>query len=203
MSFVSQRSLFLFLLPPFPTTIKTTFSPYKTTFRFLPTPTTMQNFFIIFSLLLFLGVTIVEAQQEGKAVVQQQQLWCVAKNNAEDTALQQALDWACGPGGANCGPIQNSGPCYDPNDLIDMATYAFNDYCLKHGMSDETCNFSNTAALTALDPSNFFFFLIFFSLFIYIYIVLRTSCILFFGIKSLFLIYLEFSGHDKCKYTSR
>ncbi|XP_021845295.1 PLASMODESMATA CALLOSE-BINDING PROTEIN 5 isoform X2 [Spinacia oleracea] len=154
MSFVSQRSLFLFLLPPFPTTIKTTFSPYKTTFRFLPTPTTMQNFFIIFSLLLFLGVTIVEAQQEGKAVVQQQQLWCVAKNNAEDTALQQALDWACGPGGANCGPIQNSGPCYDPNDLIDMATYAFNDYCLKHGMSDETCNFSNTAALTALDPSH-------------------------------------------------
>uniref|UniRef100_A0A803LFU6 X8 domain-containing protein n=1 Tax=Chenopodium quinoa TaxID=63459 RepID=A0A803LFU6_CHEQI len=77
--------------------------------------------------------TLRQAQLEEKAVIQQQQLWCVAKNNAEDSALQQALDWACGPGGASCGPIQNGGPCYDPNDLIDMASYAFNDYCLKHG----------------------------------------------------------------------
>ncbi|XP_057527967.1 PLASMODESMATA CALLOSE-BINDING PROTEIN 5 [Amaranthus tricolor] len=113
----------------------------------------MVNFFtflILFSLLLLKPIKA----QEGKAVIQQQQLWCVAKNNAEDSALQQALDWACGAGGANCGSIQNGGPCYDPNDLIDMASYAFNDYCLKHGMTDETCNFSNTAALTALDPSH-------------------------------------------------
>lgn len=117
----------------------------------------MVNFFtflILFSLLLLKPIKA----QEGKAVIQQQQLWCVAKNNAEDSALQQALDWACGAGGANCGSIQNGGPCYDPNDLIDMASYAFNDYCLKHGMTDETCNFSNTAALTALDPSNISFF---------------------------------------------
>jgi len=91
---------------------------------------------------------------KGKdGVVQQQQLWCVAMNNAEDSALQQALDWACGPGAADCGPIQQGGPCYDPTDLIGMASYAFNDYCLKHGMTDETCNFSKTAALTSLDPS--------------------------------------------------
>ncbi|XP_021732947.1 PLASMODESMATA CALLOSE-BINDING PROTEIN 5-like [Chenopodium quinoa] len=118
----------------------------------------MANFIITLSLLLslLLAVTFrpIKAQLEEKAVIQQQQLWCVAKNNAEDSALQQALDWACGPGGASCGPIQNGGPCYDPNDLIDMASYAFNDYCLKHGMSEETCNFSNTAALTALDPSH-------------------------------------------------
>ncbi|KMT01895.1 hypothetical protein BVRB_9g209210 [Beta vulgaris subsp. vulgaris] len=111
------------------------------------------SFSIIFSLLLAVPWRPIQAQQV-KAVVQQQQLWCVAKNNAEDSALQQAIDWACGPGAADCGPIQNSGPCYDPNDLIDMASYAFNDYCLKHGMTDETCNFSNTAALTALDPSH-------------------------------------------------
>ncbi|KAK8712151.1 hypothetical protein V6N13_147398 [Hibiscus sabdariffa] len=35
------------------------------------------------------------------------ELWCVAKNNAEDAALQGALDWACGQGGADCGPIQS------------------------------------------------------------------------------------------------
>ncbi|KAL9244470.1 hypothetical protein vseg_018245 [Gypsophila vaccaria] len=88
------------------------------------------------------------------AVVQQQHLWCVAKNNAEDTALQQALDWACGPGGADCGPIQQGGPCYDPSDIITMASYAFNDYCSKHGMTQETCDFSHTASLTSLDPSH-------------------------------------------------
>ncbi|KAK9676881.1 hypothetical protein RND81_11G107400 [Saponaria officinalis] len=90
----------------------------------------------------------------GAAVVQQQQLWCVARNNAEDTALQQAIDWACGPGGADCGPIQQGGPCYDPNDVVSMASYAFNNYCTRHGMTQETCNFSNTAALTSLDPSH-------------------------------------------------
>ena len=109
----------------------------------------MVNLFIlcvIFSLLM-------PACKGKDGVVQQQQLWCVAMNNAEDSALQQALDWACGPGAADCGPIQQGGPCYDPTDLIGMASYAFNDYCLKHGMTDETCNFSKTAALTSLDPS--------------------------------------------------
>ncbi|KAL2937910.1 PLASMODESMATA CALLOSE-BINDING PROTEIN 5 [Bienertia sinuspersici] len=113
----------------------------------------LYNFSFIFSLLLAVTWKPIKAEKE-KAVIQQQQLWCVAKNNAEDSALQQALDWACGPGGANCRPIQNGGPCYDPNDLIDMASYAFNDYCLRHGMTEETCDFSNNAALTALDPSH-------------------------------------------------
>ncbi|KAK9922689.1 hypothetical protein M0R45_031143 [Rubus argutus] len=81
------------------------------------------------------------------------ELWCVAKNNAEDSALQSALDWACGAGGADCSPIQQSGPCYDPSDIQNTASYAFNDYFLKHGMTDESCNFDNTAAVTSLNPS--------------------------------------------------
>lgn len=81
------------------------------------------------------------------------QLWCVAKNNAEDAALQGALDWACGPGGADCSPIQQGGPCYDPNDVQMMASYAFNDYYLKHGLTDDSCSFSNNAAVTSLNPS--------------------------------------------------
>lgn len=84
----------------------------------------------------------------------QQQLWCVAKNNAEDAALQTALDWACGAGGANCGPIQNGGPCYDVNSVQNTASYAFNDYFLKHGLTDDSCNFNNNAAVTSLNPSN-------------------------------------------------
>ncbi|KAI3859246.1 hypothetical protein MKW98_007627 [Papaver atlanticum] len=83
----------------------------------------------------------------------QKMLWCVAKNNAEDLALQTSLDWACGPGGANCGPIQQGGPCYDPSNFQATASFAFNDYFQKNNKSEPTCDFGNTAALTSLDPS--------------------------------------------------
>ncbi|KAI5387704.1 PLASMODESMATA CALLOSE-BINDING PROTEIN 5 isoform X2 [Lathyrus oleraceus] len=83
-----------------------------------------------------------------------QELWCVAKNNAEDAALQSALDWACGAGGADCRPIQNGGPCYDVNSVQNTASFAFNDYFLKNGLTDDSCNFSNNAAVTSLDPSH-------------------------------------------------
>ncbi|XP_054813758.1 PLASMODESMATA CALLOSE-BINDING PROTEIN 5-like [Prosopis cineraria] len=92
-----------------------------------------------------------KAQGDG---VQPQELWCVAKNNAEDAALQAALDWACGAGGADCGLIQQGGPCYDPSSVQNTASYAFNDYFLKHGLSDDSCNFNNNAALTSLNPSH-------------------------------------------------
>ncbi|XP_058756244.1 PLASMODESMATA CALLOSE-BINDING PROTEIN 5-like [Vicia villosa] len=83
-----------------------------------------------------------------------QELWCVAKNNAEDAALQSALDWACGAGGADCRPIQNGGPCYDVNSVQNTASFAFNDYFLKNGLTDDSCNFSNNAAVTSIDPSH-------------------------------------------------
>ncbi|KAK4766492.1 hypothetical protein SAY87_008134 [Trapa incisa] len=81
------------------------------------------------------------------------ELWCVAKNNAEDAALQGALDWACGPGGADCSPIQSGGACYFPSDVLTMASYAFNSYYLTHRLADSSCFFGNTAALTSLNPS--------------------------------------------------
>lgn len=80
----------------------------------------------------------------------------MAKNNAEDAALQSALDWACGAGGADCRPIQNGGPCYDVNSVQNTASFAFNDYFLKNGLTDDSCNFSNNAAVTSLDPSQSF-----------------------------------------------
>lgn len=88
-------------------------------------------------------------------VVVQTEVWCVAKNNAEDAALQGAIDWACGEGGADCGPIQKGGPCYDPTDIQTTASFAFNDYYLKHGLTDDACYFQNTAALTSLNPSKY------------------------------------------------
>ncbi|KAI3796380.1 hypothetical protein L1987_39050 [Smallanthus sonchifolius] len=94
--------------------------------------------------------TLRQQQPDGVSL----NLWCVAKNNAEDSALQAAIDWACGAGGADCTPIQQSGPCYDPADIRKTASYAFNNYCTKNGMTEDTCNFANTAALTSLDPSH-------------------------------------------------
>ncbi|CAI8617466.1 unnamed protein product [Vicia faba] len=90
----------------------------------------------------------------GAGDATKQELWCVAKNNAEDAALQTALDWACGAGGADCRPIQNGGPCYDVNSVQNTASFAFNDYFLKNGLTDDSCNFSNNAAVTSLDPSH-------------------------------------------------
>uniref|UniRef100_A0ACD6A0U8 Uncharacterized protein n=2 Tax=Avena sativa TaxID=4498 RepID=A0ACD6A0U8_AVESA len=84
------------------------------------------------------------------------QLWCVAKNNAEDGALQSAIDWACGPnGGADCRAIQQGGACYEPQDLLAHASYAFNDYFLRSGgaASPAACDFSGAAALIGLNPS--------------------------------------------------
>ncbi|XP_058100676.1 PLASMODESMATA CALLOSE-BINDING PROTEIN 5-like [Magnolia sinica] len=82
------------------------------------------------------------------------ELWCVAKNNAEDAALQSALDWACGAGGADCGPIQQGGACFEPQDIQSHASYAFNNYFLKNGVAQQSCDFSGSAALTSLNPSH-------------------------------------------------
>jgi hypothetical protein len=84
------------------------------------------------------------------------QLWCVAKNNAEDAALQSAINWACGPdGGTDCRAIQQGGACYDPPDLQTHASYAFNNYFLRAGgaANPAACDFSGAAALTVLNPS--------------------------------------------------
>ncbi|KAL1363129.1 hypothetical protein HN51_011327 [Arachis hypogaea] len=105
-------------------------------------------------LLFLLTLTPSCGASGGGGGIPPQELWCVAKNNAEDSDLTTALNWACGPGGADCSPIQNGGPCYDPSNTPLMASYAFNDYFLKHGLTDDSCSFSNTAAVTSLNPSN-------------------------------------------------
>ncbi|KAK3043339.1 hypothetical protein RJ639_002641 [Escallonia herrerae] len=94
------------------------------------------NGYVLLFSLISAAVTLSPAAQNGGAVAVE--LWCVAKNNAEDAALQSALDWACGAGGADCGPIQQGGPCYDGADIQKTASFAFNDYFLRHGMAEDS-----------------------------------------------------------------
>ncbi|KAG8385232.1 hypothetical protein BUALT_Bualt03G0020700 [Buddleja alternifolia] len=80
--------------------------------------------------------------------------WCVARAGSSPVDLQIALDWACGQGRADCGPIQPGGPCFEPNNLLSHASYAFNTYYQQNGNSDIACYFGGTAALTQDNPSS-------------------------------------------------
>ncbi|GMJ04033.1 hypothetical protein HRI_004072500 [Hibiscus trionum] len=78
--------------------------------------------------------------------------WCVASQSASQTALQVALDYACGHGGADCRAIQPGGSCYNPDTVRAHASYAFNSYFQKNPIPS-SCNFGGTAVTTRTDPS--------------------------------------------------
>ncbi|MQM06125.1 hypothetical protein Taro_038938 [Colocasia esculenta] len=80
------------------------------------------------------------------------QSWCVATPTASQTALQVALDYACGYGGADCSAVQQGGSCYNPDTVRDHASYAFNNYYQKNPIPT-SCDFGGTAMLTNTDPS--------------------------------------------------
>ncbi|KAK4777789.1 hypothetical protein SAY87_017976 [Trapa incisa] len=79
--------------------------------------------------------------------------FCVAKADADTDKLQDGLNWACGPGQANCSAIQQGQPCYEPNTVVNHASYAYNDYYQRMHSSGGTCDFQGTAMLTTADQS--------------------------------------------------
>lgn len=80
-------------------------------------------------------------------------LWCVAKPSVPAETLQEAMDYACGEGGADCEEIQPRGTCYFPDSLVAHASYAFNSYWQKKKKNGGTCGFGGTAMLINSDPS--------------------------------------------------
>ncbi|CAN1297146.1 Glucan endo-1,3-beta-glucosidase 3 [Linum perenne] len=82
------------------------------------------------------------------------QTFCVAKERADRKQLQAALDWACGPGRVDCSPMLKGEPCYQPDNVIAHATFAFNAYYQRMAKSPGSCDFKGVAAITTTDPSH-------------------------------------------------
>ncbi|GLJ40411.1 hypothetical protein SUGI_0832220 [Cryptomeria japonica] len=82
------------------------------------------------------------------------QSYCVAKPGADTKLLQAALDWACGPGQANCTAIQGGEDCFNPDTVGAHASYAFNSYYHKTGMAMGSCDFKGVATITTTNPSH-------------------------------------------------
>ncbi|KAE8696902.1 Glucan endo-1,3-beta-glucosidase 2 [Hibiscus syriacus] len=82
------------------------------------------------------------------------QTYCTAKDGADQKMLQAALDWACGPGKVDCSPLLQGKPCYEPDNVIAHATYAFNTYYHRMGKTSDACDFNGVADITTTDPSH-------------------------------------------------
>ena len=79
--------------------------------------------------------------------------WCVAKASTSEEELEASIEYACGEGGVDCGPIREGGKCYHPNTLISHASFAINIYYQLHGRNSWNCDFNGHAMLTTTDPS--------------------------------------------------
>uniref|UniRef100_A0A6N2NAA3 X8 domain-containing protein n=1 Tax=Salix viminalis TaxID=40686 RepID=A0A6N2NAA3_SALVM len=80
------------------------------------------------------------------------QTYCAAKEGADPKMLQAALDWACGPGKVNCSAMLQGEACYEPDNVIAHATYAFNSYYNRMGKAPGTCDFNGVGCYHYYKP---------------------------------------------------
>ncbi|KAM0907849.1 hypothetical protein ACQ4PT_015833 [Festuca glaucescens] len=78
--------------------------------------------------------------------------FCVCRSDQSTAALQKAIDYSCGQG-ADCTEIQQTGACYNPNDVASHFSWAANSYFQKNRATGATCDFTGVATLSSADPS--------------------------------------------------
>ncbi|XP_075635563.1 glucan endo-1,3-beta-glucosidase isoform X1 [Castanea sativa] len=78
--------------------------------------------------------------------------WCVPKSDASDEALQANIDYVCSTA-VDCKPIQDGGPCFNPNTVRSHASYAMNAYYQTSGRHQFDCDFNNTGVISYTNPS--------------------------------------------------
>lgn len=93
------------------------------------------------------------AGSENEPTTQDSPSYCIAKSDASTSSLQSALDYACGPGGADCQPLQPGQSCFDPNTLWAHASYAFNSFYQKNQKKTGSCFFGGNAFVNTTSPS--------------------------------------------------
>ncbi|KAE8687857.1 Glucan endo-1,3-beta-glucosidase 13 [Hibiscus syriacus] len=59
----------------------------------------------------------------------------------------------CGPGNVDCSAIQPSQPCFEPDNLVSHASFAFNSYCQQNGATDVACSFGRNGTKVDKDHS--------------------------------------------------
>lgn len=80
-------------------------------------------------------------------------LYCMCKDGLSDQVLQKAIDYACGAG-ADCTPILQNGPCFQPNTVKDHCNYAVNSYFQRKGQTQGSCDFAGAAAPSQTAPTS-------------------------------------------------
>ncbi|XP_019456206.1 PREDICTED: PLASMODESMATA CALLOSE-BINDING PROTEIN 3-like isoform X2 [Lupinus angustifolius] len=78
--------------------------------------------------------------------------YCLCKDGVGDQALQKAIDYACGAG-ADCTPIIQNGPCFQPNTVKDHCNYAVNSYFQRKGQVQGSCDFNGAATPSVTAPT--------------------------------------------------
>ncbi|PIA36871.1 hypothetical protein AQUCO_03200084v1 [Aquilegia coerulea] len=83
--------------------------------------------------------------------------YCVANEKTGKEKLQDALDYACGEGGADCRQIQPGATCYDPNTVEAHASFAFNSFYQKNSRAMGSCYFGGAAYVVTQAPSKYYY----------------------------------------------
>ncbi|WJX26007.1 hypothetical protein P8452_14990 [Trifolium repens] len=102
----------------------------------------------------FTGRDPVDLTADANATSSNGTTWCIASSKATQMDLQNAINWACGTSGnVDCTAIQPSQPCFQPDNLVSHASYAFNSYYQQNGASAVACSFGGTGVIVDKDPT--------------------------------------------------